>query len=99
MLDTVSLQACTPSPACSLARSFCCTFSPSLRYHLLNLSHQSRTVIRNPVLDRPFDSAGVRGLAVFDLIHARRIEHLQVLERISVHHDQVSQVTRAYAAE
>ena len=42
-----------------LACRLCAPFCTSLHYHLLDLSHQSRAVIRNAVLDRPFDTAAV----------------------------------------
>ena len=60
---------------------------------------ERRAVIGNAILDRPLDAAGAHRLAVTDRLGARRIQHLEVLERVPVHHDQVGQVPRADPAD
>lgn len=69
MITTLALPSCGFGPA----------LRPSLCNHFFDLFHQRWTVIRNPVLDGPLDAARVNRLAVFDLIHARRIKHFQIL--------------------
>src|SRR2546425_4770255 len=90
---------CESARAAQLARRLCGSFCTRLSYHLLDLSHQSRPVIGDTVLDRPLDSAGVDGLAVSDFVDAGRIKHLQILERIAVHDDEVGCKPRADAAQ
>lgn len=57
-------------------------------YQALYFFHQLGRVIRNAVFDSPLDAAG--GLA--------GIEHLQILEGIAVHDDQIRRPSGAHAA-
>src|SRR5512135_2463588 len=63
-----------------------------LGYHVLELAHQPGHVIGDAVLDGPLHPAGVDGLAVLHHVHPGRVEHLEVLERVAVHDDQVGRV-------
>ena len=69
MITTLALPSCGLGPA----------LRPSLRNHLFDFFHQRWAVIRNSVLDRPFDAARVNRLAIFDLIDARWVKHFQIL--------------------
>src|SRR3954470_17596193 len=90
----LSALAITPEPVrSSLLRG------TRLRNHVLHLFHQSWAMVRNPVLDGPLDAAGANRLPVLDLIYARGIEHLEVLERIAVHDDQIGTIALTNAAE
>src|ERR1022692_1051241 len=70
-----------------------------LRDHLLDARHQLRDVIGDAILDGPLHAAGVHLLAVADLFNAARVEHLQVLQRIAVDHNQVGGEPGAHAPQ
>lgn len=61
----------------------------ALSHHLPDFPRQGRRMIWNPILDGPFDPAAMYLLPVTDFIHARRIQHLDILQRIPVHNNQI----------
>src|ERR1041385_2806373 len=52
---------------------------------ILNIGHQTRSVVRNSILDGPFDAACVNDLSVANVVNSGRIKHLQILERVPVY--------------
>src|SRR5262249_56449627 len=70
-----------------------------VRHDLLHARHQRRRVIRDAVLDRPFDAAGVHLLAVANLVRARPEEYFQLLHWLAVDYDQVREETCAHPSE
>src|SRR5262245_57700442 len=66
---------------------------------LLHFAHQPGSVVRNAVLDGPFDSAATDLATVPNRGGPSGVEHLQVLERVAVHHDQVREMPNPHSAE
>src|SRR5688572_230990 len=64
-----------------------------------HLAKQRRAVVRDAVLDGPFNTTGPHRPSVTDRHGAGRIEHLQVLERIPIHHDQVREMPGTHSAD
>src|SRR5262245_25753738 len=56
-------------------------------------------MIRDAILDRPFDAAGIWMLLIERWIDSVRIEYPQILQWITVHDHQVSEIIRLDAAE
>src|ERR1039458_1756946 len=70
-----------------------------LRHHLFDARQEFRRMVRDAVFNGPFHAAGVHGLAVADLIHAGRIEHFEILQRVSIYDDQIGGPTGSHAAQ
>src|ERR1035437_4213103 len=70
-----------------------------LVYDLLDLPHELRAVVRNAVLDYPLGAERADFLAVADGACAARVQHLDVLERVAVHDDEVGGPADPHVAE
>src|ERR1041385_4867009 len=66
---------------------------------LFDLGHERGAVVGNAVLDGPLDAAGAHGLAVLDVVDTRGVQHLQVLEWVAVHDDEIRLEPLPHATE
>src|SRR5665811_551686 len=82
-----------------LRTSLATSLRSRVRHHRLHVRKQCWRVVRDAILDGPLHAARAYDLPVTHVVDARGVEHLQILERIVVHHDQVGEEPSAHASK